>query len=786
MLKNYFKTVLRFLKQNRFFAIINAIGLSMALAASFCILLYVINELSYNRCHKNRPRVYRVLNYYNDFKSTDTNTPFILAETLKKEYPQIEKAARVMRIRGFRLKVKNELIDVKDAKGTDSDIFSIFTIPLIMGSMQQNLLEDMNSIVISRDLANKILPNENPIGKEIVGVLDTEEINFIIKGVFEDLPENSTFRAECFINSKWTVDPVKKVFDDNSWRHNWWSTWILVSKKSNSKSLENQFKSFELKYLGEKPDNHYSLQNLSNVYLGSGELWNAGIKGNINNVKLFSAIAILILLVATINYIILSTAVSTVRIKEIGIRKTYGAGNRNIKNQLLGESVLLALIVLPVSLILMSLAMPMAGNLFQTQLHIIKSNIIVYISVYLTLTVLIGLASGIYISVFLSRLKVLDIFRNASLKSKKRIFLRSLLIVFQLVIFCSFVSSVLIIRSQYKFVLRKDPGYYNSDILFIDLGNEFKAYSLFINNIKSNPNVIMASGLMEGLPMSGGMSYLVPSFENKEIKVNLEVLPVDYNFIKTMGMTLTEGREFSEEFGSDPAQSVLLNETAVKQLGIISPLGKKMGNRVIIGVVKDFNLHSLRSDIGPLEIDMMQGYVDQIVVHYKHGTLKSILPVIESEWSKVAPDRSFKFKTIENVITNLYSSEKNLIKVISVFTLLVFIISSCGLFGITLFIAKSRTKEIGIKKIFGSSERLIVLTFLQENFILVTIASLLSVPLTIHFMTQWLNRFAFKISISWWIFLFAYLSATIVVLLTVFYHSYKASLINPLEALRYE
>jgi putative ABC transport system permease protein len=790
MLKNYLKSALRFIKHNKVFAGINLMGLSIALAASFIMLLFVINELSYDRYHKNSNRVYRVLNYYVDFKNTMSGTPYVLATALKDEFPQIEKAVRVRYLRGFKLKLKEEFIAVNDAIATDSDIFDIFTLPLISGSSDKNLLEDQNSIVLSRILAEKVFPGQNPVGQEIVGVVNNIEQVFMVKGVFKDLPENSTFRTQCLLNSKWTLDPINKTFgitnSDVNWTMNFWITWVLVSKDCNVKTLENQFRAFEVKNISEKPPFQYSLQNLGDVYMGSADVANAGITGNKSNVRLFSAIAFLIVLVAAINYIILSTAVSTGRRLEIGMRKTFGAINRSIKNQLLSESVLLALIVLPIALILMRITLPYAGKLFQTNLNIISSNIVVYISVYLSLTIIIGVVSGFYTSSYLSGLKVIDILKSTFHSGKRKQFFRSFLIVLQLVIFCSFVSGTLIIRSQYNYALNKDPGYYNKDILMIELGRDFKGYSAYINSIKSNPNVIMAGGVMDALPMQGRMSTMYPHFQDKTLKVQVEGLAVDYNFLQTMGIRLLEGREFSQDFGSDLKQSAILNETAVKRLGITDPLGKQIGNLTVIGVVKDFNLHSIHSDIPSLMIEMTDKYIMQVAVHYKPGTLNNILPMLEAEWKKASPDRPFQFTTIEDIIKNIYSSEKNLSTIVSIFALFTLLIAAFGLFGLTLFVARSRIKEIGIKKAFGSSEQSIVYSFLKNNLILVLVAALLSVPVTLHFMTKWLNNFAFKAQINWWVFVISFAVAAVVVLLTVYIHSYKASRINPVDALRHE
>jgi putative ABC transport system permease protein len=509
--------------------------------------------------------------------------------------------------------------------------------------------------------------------------------------------------------------------------------------------------------------------------------------GDIKNIRLFSAVAFLIVLIAAINYIILSIAVSTGRAKEIGIRKTAGASIARIRNQVLSESIMLSLLVLPVALLFMWIAKPTAEKLFQTSLEVIRSNVLIYISFYLLLTVFIGLASGLYASSYLSRLKVLDVLKQKMSFGRKRKFFRSSLIVLQLVIFCAFVSGTLIIRSQYQYAISKDPGYHNHDILQIDLGRDFKDYDAFLNGIRSIPEVRRAGGAMDGLPMNDWMSYMQPHFQDEELKVKMEGFAVDYDFMETLGMTILEGRSFSADYGSDLEHSKVLNETAVRELGIVDPIGQKMDSlHTIIGVVKDFNLHSIHSEIPPLVIDMTDKYLFFILVYYQSGTLAELKPKLEAEWKKVEPDRPFTSSTIEELFRDAYSSEKNLGTIISIAALFALLIAAFGLLGLTLFVARSRTHEIGIKKVYGSSERSIVFSFLRSNFLMVVIAELLSIPVTLYFMGKWLNNFPYRVSIGWWVFVIAFLIATLVVLLTVSIHSIKASRINPVDALRYE
>jgi putative ABC transport system permease protein len=380
----------------------------------------------------------------------------------------------------------------------------------------------------------------------------------------------------------------------------------------------------------------------------------------------------------------------------------------------------------------------------------------------------------------------MDILRNAIHYGNKKQVFRSALIVLQLVIFCSFVSSIIIIRSQYKLALNKDTGYYTKDILFVDLGRDFKGYSAYINSIKSSPDVIMAAGMMTTLPMQGWMSSTYPHFIDKEKKVVVEGMAVDYNLLKTMGMTIVDGRDFSEEFGSDLTKSTIINETAVKQLGITEPVGKVLGGSTIIGVVKDFNLHSIHSEIPPMNIHMTDKYILEVAVHYKTGSLPRLLPSLKEEWKKAAPERSFSYSTIEDVISQIYSTEKNLITIVTIFAIFTLLIAAFGLFGLTLFIARTRTKEIGIRKIFGCPERTIIYSFIKNNLILVVIAASVSVPVTLYFMTKWLSNFSARTNIGWWIFAVSFLISFLVVMLTVFVHSYRASRINPVDALRYE
>jgi putative ABC transport system permease protein len=795
MLKNYVTIALRFLKRNKLFAGINIFGLSLALAVSFIILLFVINELSYNTNFNNSKEIYRIVTYWDNYKRTSDKTPYVLSQSIRGEFSQVKNVASVKRFSKIDVKLDQETISINKVVAANSEIFKIFDLNLI--GQQKNILDERNSIVLSNKQKQKLFPNINPIGKEIIVLINNKKEVFIVKGIFEDIPVNSTFQADCFISSIWAIESINQNDTEwnaeTDWHLDFWETWLMLDKKANVASLNKQFRALEEKVFKENDNINFSLQNLSDVYLHSEHIDSSTRKGNIKNIYILSAIALLVIIVASFNYIILSVAVSSGRAKEIGIRKTNGASPKSIKKQLLSESVVLVLLVFPVVLLLTWLGKPYAEKLFQTKLLIIKSNILFYILIYVLLTLLIGLASGFYTSSFLSKLNVVNIFKNPLQTGKRKTKIRYALVVVQLIIFCIFVSSTLIIRSQYKFAIEKDPGYNNKNILFINVGMNPARTKTFINNIKVYPHVISVGGSFELLPIRGGMPSVYQHLQDKNKKVNGQLVPVNQGFIKTMGLTLIEGNDYAKNFSSENDVAFYANETAVKELGISNPigfvtdpLGQHMVGGRIVGVVKDFNVYSIHSDIPPLFYAVLDDFVKQVVVRYQDGTLNSLLPLIKKEWEKISEGQIFNYKTIEDYNKEFYAEEKNLNTIVSISALFTLFIATIGLFGLTLFSMKSQTKEIGIKKVFGSSEKRIVFSFLRQNLVMVVIATIFSIPITMNVMNKWLNNFSYKINITWWIFAVTFVLATLVVILTVLYHSYKASRINPVEALRYK
>ncbi len=786
---NYLKTALKFIKRNKFFAGINIIGLSIALAASFVMLLYIVNEFSFDSMHKNRDDVYRIVKLYPEFNEKGSGTSFRAAEDLKVYFPQIEKATNGRIMRRFAVKINGSWVRQR-AMETSAELFDIFTIPIIsQNTATENLLKSPNDIILSRKLAKLAFNDENPLGKQLEVSFEGSEKQFNVVAVTEDLPENSTIKAACFIQNSWTLkglDEILKPFA-SSYRIPFWTTWIKTSKGSNIDDLSNNLSSFLLTHNVDTSLFQYGLQNLKDYHLHSENIDNSGAVGSLNRLKVMIVIMLLILIVATFNYISLSTAISTGRAKEIGIRKTTGASISVIRTQLLSESVFISLIALPIAIFMMYAAMPYVNELFKIKLTYIGSNKIIYALFFVSLTIIIGLLSGFYSVYYLSKLNPVEILSKKLFVGQKKNILRSSLIVFQIIVFFVFVSSAFIVNLQYKFAMNKDLGYRTSNVLFLNLpDDEEMKYSLLLEQVGKIPNVISAGCSMDALPMIGGSSSTYNHFVDKDKEVELEALDVNYNYLQTLGIKLKEGRYFSKEFSGDLNNSIILNQKAVKALGITDPIGKQLDSMTIIGVTEDFILHSIHKPVPPMTIELTEDFIMQMAIHYEEGQLNNLLPILEKEWAKIYKDIPMQYSTSADINKDIYANEQDFLTIITAGALFTIFLAVLGLLGISLYIGKSRTKEIGIRRVVGSSRGNIILMLLKSSVYQVVAASILAIPISYFIMQEWLNNYAFSVKINFWYFVITTFISLVVVIFTVIGQAYRAANRNPVEALRYE
>jgi putative ABC transport system permease protein len=716
-------------------------------------------------------------------------TPYLLTSALQNEFPQIETAVKHCVLPGVSIQHNEELLRTR-TMATNSAIFALYTLPLKWGAVDSKTLENRQSAVISSSLSQKLFNDKNPVGETIVAQINGSDETLTVQAVYHDLPKNSSFRAECLLNDQWGLDYLNYNLSATdaaeNWEFNFWTTWILLNNTSDLSTISNALPAFFDKHVSNQSYNEFRLQKMAEAYLNSEGIYNVSSTGNKKHIKLFSTIALLIIIVAVFNYLILSTVVSSLRRKEMAIRKANGASSHELRNQLLGESVLLAFFSLPIALFLAWQGIPIAERLFETHLYIVPKNIPVYALAYGLLTLLAGSLSGLYTAGHLSRLNVINLFNNKLTFAKDKTAFRSILIIVQLVVFCAFISTALIIHAQYSFSLKKDTGHRRDHLLIVDIPIVWDNYEPFINTIRSNSNVISAAGTSGSLPTIHSTFISVPHYTDNTVKVEMEGLEVDFDFVETMDLTITQGRSFDRTFGNDLENSVLLNETAVNQLGIIDPIGQPFQGKTIVGIVKDFNLHSIHSPIPPLAISMSTLYLAQIAIHYQPGTKEELAAQIEKEWTKLMPDSSFSYLTYEDNHQSIYTSEKNLQRIITYAALFTCIIAAFGLFGLTLFETKSKTKSTGIRKVMGSSTLEIMSDSIKKITGFVILSTLLSIPPILFFTNKWLDGFAYKIDFPWWVFLLSGLLAMVISLLTVIWQTWRAATRNPVESLRYE
>jgi putative ABC transport system permease protein len=787
MLGYNLKTAFKFFRKNLVFTTINILGLSIALAVSFIIILFVVNELSYNNSHKKRQRIYKVLSAYNEGDVTSARTPYAMAPTMLRDYPQVSKSVATRNMSGFTILKNHKPITVKFPLATGSQIFDIFTIPLVSSLNPSDPIDDKYALCLSESMAHKLFGAEDPIGKEVIATSNNQEQLLKVTTVYEDLPENSSLEADCMIHIDWTVEEVNQFMRttdaEDNWVHNFWITWILLDENTTPQVWDDQLNKLEENYLAENSEVSYKLQNLTDVYLHSEDINNVVRKGSIKDVALFAIIALLIVVVAAMNYVILTSAVSTGRLKEFAIRKTNGARSHHILRQILTESLLFILLVLPFSLYFLQLGLPYASELFQQQIPIIGKNVPIYIVVYFILSVLIVGASALYINLWISKKGVVGIFKSPVNTGKSRNYFRAMLIIFQLVIFSSFVSSMLIIHNQRQFVLNMDPRFQNQHVIFLEVGEDFPNYNALIQWLENNPYVEQAGGTYETLPTRTTAGGFIPHATNSEKQVLVNIFDVEVGFMETLNVPLVEGRYFS----SGSKSQCMLNKTAVDKLGLKDPIGKSiLGSYEVVGVVKDFYYNSIHREIEPLLIFSSGSYIQQVAIAYKPGSLNDLLPPLKKTWNNLAPDTPFHYQQVETLIQRLYKNEKNLLSIITIAAVFVLLIATMGLFALTLFLARRRTKEIGVRKVLGCSTKRIVFSFVAKNLLYVTIAVAISIPVTIMVMNDWLNNYVERISMGWEVFALTFIIAALIVVSTVLIHAYKSARVNPVEVLRDE
>jgi putative ABC transport system permease protein len=756
----------------------------------------VLNEISYDKHHENRDRAYRVLQQHFDVGGNIflPTTPYKLAPTLKEDFPEIEKFARVSSsFEDAFVKKGNEFIKEGAVHYADPEIFDILTIPLSKGN-PKTALSDPHSVIISEKVAKKYFGNQNPMGEALTISIGSDVENFKITGVLKETNFRSHFEPNFIIPISYMISNMDPNVIEN-WMSSDCVTYILLEDNCKVSEIEAKLEDFAKRHLPENVRSKFYIQSLNDIYLHSEHVSFDIITkhGNINYVYSFSAIAILILFIACINYILLSAARSTTRAKEIGIRKVVGADRSDVTKQVLSESLCFSFISLPIALVLVELFLPHLNQLLELNLSTNFLNSWEIILGFLLITVIVGILSGSYIAFYSSSFQPVDILRNRFNIGKPKSNLRRCLTIFQVMIFLILIFCSLTINRQMRYIQNKELGFNKEQILIIQSirsGNFGQRYISFKNELLQSPYIVNVSGSNFAPPREEGIfsSYILTTHK----KIKTEIILTDQDYLTTLGIELIEGRNFSDEFPSDYKDAIILNQAAVKQLELGNPIGENIkirgwDDRKIIGVIKDAHFHSLYEEVTPTIIMLNKPWAYHVLlVRLKSGDIRNTINFIERKWYEFFPSSPFDHSFMDENFEQAYKADMNLGKLIGYFTFLAIFVACVGQFGLILFTTERRTKEIGIRKVLGASVSNIVIMLIKEFIILIIIASIIAYPFAHYAINKWLQNFAYRIDAGLATFLVSVVMALIVTLITVGSQAVRAARATPVESLRYE
>ena len=813
MFRHNFLVALRGIKKNTSTFIINTVGLALGLCSCLLVSLYIHDELTYDQHHPNIDNLYRVVLdiNINGWQGKGTALPPMMAKTLVEEIPEVENAARLNPYFGNAgsnlVRKESETENKFEEKFiyADQSFFEMFHLPLVHGDGRA-LLQQPNQMVISEKMANKYFPQQNPVGQSLV-LNDDPEQTFHITGVAENIPSQSHFDYDFFLS----MPSLEDSKDEENWLFNNYFAYLALKPGTDPAHLQTKFKEFSFKHLGpqfkdqqnidlkaiEKDGQYYrvNLQPVSDIHLHSeGYAPQLQATGDIRNVRMFGAIALFLLLIAMVNFVNLSTAQSSNRAREVGVRKVLGSQRKSLVSQFLWESIFISFLAFLVAVILAELAMPFFNNLSGKELSLPFGKL-PFILLLIGAAVVIGVLAGLYPSFYLSAFHPVKVLKGKLSKGAKGGWLRGGLVVVQFAISIGLIVGTLVVSQQMSFIQNKKLGFDKEQVLLIQdtytLDNQLPAFKAALKNLPEAKNATLSSYL----PLEGGnrnsISFYPEGKDDVGDQVLLQTWRVDHDYINTLGMEIIEGREFNINMPTD-SQGVMINATAALQFGISdNPIGQRITSpyrreaSTVIGVVEDFNFESLKGEVGP--VGLFLGLSNSVMsVKANTSDIGSLIEKSEKIWKSFAPNQPFRYDFMDDRFAQMYVVEKRTGNLFMVFTGLAIFIACLGLLALATFMTDQRTKEIGIRKVLGATTESIV-SLLSKDFIkFVLIAFLVATPLAYFFMEKWLQDFAYRIDLQWWVFLLAGGLALIVAFFTVGFQSIKAALANPVEALRSE
>lgn len=811
MIQNYLKIAFRQLKKQQFYSLINISGLAIGIAACLLIFVYIRHELSYDQHHSNANNIYRTVFDVN-FNQTEANVlamPSVLPATLISDFPEVINASRITPYYQFggsniiTLEGKNEGVYQDGFVYADQAFTEIFDFPVISGD-PQHWLEEPNTLIITQKIAERFYGNENPVGKQIK-LNNNPDNTFTITGVTANIPKNSHFEFDYFISM-----PTLAPYENNNWLSNNYFCYVQLAEGTDIEAMNKKLEDFSFKYFatafkeqmdidltkGNSKGEKYQLflQALKDVHLHSaGFIPQLQPGGDIRYINIFGAIGIFLLLIGSINFINLATARSANRAREVGVRKVLGSARKQLMAQFMAESVLVCFFATLIGLTITYAFLPIFNELANKELSI-PVNTPWFIAGLFFCSLLIGGLSGIYPALYLSGFRPIEVLRGRYSKSGQNPLLRKSLVVFQFAISAALIIGTLTVYHQMRYIQNKKMGFDKNRIIRIEdtyaLGDKEAVFKKALLNLPEVQNATTSPYL----PFDGGfrssIAFYIEELQSPSDQIPVQYWPIDAEYLNTLGVNIKEGRGFSAERPGD-SLSIILNEAAVKEFQVASPVGKRLASSFmdepfkIIGVVENFHYETLKSKIEPLALYLADP-IGTIAVKAKTDNMQSLIAEAEKIWQQMAPGQTFRYTFMDERFDKLYESESRSAYLLNIFTGIAIFIACLGLFGLATFTAEQRTKEIGIRKVLGASVSAIVGLLSKDFLKLVLIGVIAATPIAYYFMNQWLQDFAYRVQLQWWVFLIAAILAILIAFLTVSVQSIRAALSNPIKALRSE
>jgi putative ABC transport system permease protein len=807
MLKNYFVIALRNIRRNKVYSFLNMGGLAVGMASFILISLFIRYQLSYDRYHENAGRIYRVATESQMHGTTTALSANPMAPELVREFPEIVHAVRIDHVnQKVLIEYGHKYFKEERFYLSDPNVFKVFSFPLIKGN-PDSALKEKYSVVISATIASKYFGDDDPVGK----ILHFEnKLDFQVTGVMKDIPLNSHFRCD-FLASFACADEVcwKGYAEDKTQKS--LHTYILLREGTSSSELEKKLPAFVSRFLAPVLEEYAPmkdkipgglenmkfklfLQPLTRIHLHSDLFAELSPNYDIRYIYIFSAIGIFILLIACINFMNLSTAYSSKRSKEVGLRKVLGAQRTQLIKQFIAESMLMSFISLCLALIMVEFLLPvfnsfMGGNLVSSSY---KSWSVFW--GLIVLTVLVGVASGSYPAFFVSAFRPVKVLRGTFRLGTKSHF-RGILVVTQFMITVGLIFSTIVMTGQLNYIRNKRLGFRKEQVIVVPLESEteIRNYLGFKNELLKFADIEEVTGASNVFTRiySSSPFWWEGAQENESKRV--QKLFVDYDFIKTFGIEITEGRDFSKRMASDRFSAFIINESAAQAFGWTSPLGKQIAwahrrnmKGTVIGVIKDFHFRSLHQSIEPLILLVRSNNLRNMFIKINSRNIPQSLASIKNKWEEFFPTGPFEYFFLDDDINRMYASEMRMSQMFRYTALLAIFIACLGLFGLISYTTEQRTREVGVRKVLGASVPSIVRLLSGEFLKLVIIANILTWPLAYYAMNRWLQNFAYRITIGFASFILTAVLAFTVAIITVSFQSIRAALANPVESLRYE